>query len=522
MCLLAIQLILFLRLAQAKNVLVMVADDGGFESGLYNNNICQTPHFDALGKRSLVFNNAFTSVSSCSPSRSTIMTGLPNHQNGMYGLHQGYHHFDSFDAVRSLPAILSKNGVKTGIVGKKHVGPEAVYPFDFHATEEDESIMQVGRNITHMKLKVREFLQTSHNSSFFLYVGFHDPHRCGHTHPEYGQFCEKFGDGSAGMGVIDDWSPVHYDPGDVIVPYFVQDTPAARADIAAQYTTISRLDQGIGVMLSELARAGRTEDTLVLFTSDNGIPFPSGRTNLYEPGIREPMLLYSPLHTSTGQRSDSLVSLLDIVPTVLDWFQLDYPSYKLNKHHVELTGTSLLPLLTDSSHTTHTAVYASHSLHEITMYYPMRAIHTSRYKLIHNLNAGMPFPIDQDFYISHTFQDILNRTEHGDSLPWYKTLHKYYMRQELELYDLQTDPREVNNVARDAAYSDVLDSLQISLTSWLNRTADPWLCSPHGVLEDSGPYKQHPQCFPLYNSYKQTRINRQKYYTHNHVIKGDL
>ena len=77
-----------------------------------------------------------------------------------------------------------------------------------------------------------------------MYVAFHDPHRCGHTHPEYGMFCEKFGSGQSGFGVIPDWKPVYYRPEDVLVPYFVPDTPAARQDIAAQYTTISRLDQG--------------------------------------------------------------------------------------------------------------------------------------------------------------------------------------------------------------------------------------------------------------------------------------
>ena len=77
-------------------------------------------------------------------------------------------------------------------------------------------------------------------------MGFHDPHRCGHTHPQYGAFCEKFGDNSsAEMGQIPDWTPVHYDPKSIEVPYFIPDTPAARKDIAAQYTTISRLDQGI-------------------------------------------------------------------------------------------------------------------------------------------------------------------------------------------------------------------------------------------------------------------------------------
>ncbi len=77
-----------------------------------------------------------------------------------------------------------------------------------------------------------------------MYIAFHDVHRCGHTYPQLGQFCEKFGNGDPGMGVIPDWKPVLYDPDDVIVPYHVQDTPVARADIAAQYTAYSRLDQG--------------------------------------------------------------------------------------------------------------------------------------------------------------------------------------------------------------------------------------------------------------------------------------
>lgn len=79
---------------------------------------------------------------------------------------------------------------------------------------------------------------------FFLYVGFHDPHRCGHTHPEYGAFCQFFGNGETGMGHIPDWHPITYDPTQVEVPHFVQDSLSARRDIAAQYTTISRLDQG--------------------------------------------------------------------------------------------------------------------------------------------------------------------------------------------------------------------------------------------------------------------------------------
>ena len=158
-------------------------------------------------------------------------------------MHHDVHHFNSYNEVLSLPQMLKKANLLTGIIGKKHVGPSGVYNFNVEHTEENHSILQVGRNITHIKLLVGQFLQKAknQNQNFFLYVAFHDPHRCGHTHPEFGDFCEKFGNGLPGMGVIPDWNPLYYKPEDVLVPYFVQDTPAAREDIANQYTTISRL-----------------------------------------------------------------------------------------------------------------------------------------------------------------------------------------------------------------------------------------------------------------------------------------
>ncbi|KAG8224908.1 hypothetical protein J437_LFUL006266 [Ladona fulva] len=224
-----------------------VADDAGFEMGVYNS-ICITPNLNALSRKSLIFNNAYTSVSSCSPSRSAILTGMPNHQNGMYGLHNGVHHFDSFNGVRSLPSILGENGIRTGIIGKKHVGPERTYPFNFSETEENNDINQIGRNITNIKLLVREFLRSNKSEPFFLYIGFHDPHRCGHTTPQYGEFCEKFGNGDDGMGLIPDWIPIYYDPKEIKLPFFVQDTPAARKDVAAQWAVMTRLDQGYLIM----------------------------------------------------------------------------------------------------------------------------------------------------------------------------------------------------------------------------------------------------------------------------------
>ncbi|KAF5292225.1 hypothetical protein FQA39_LY14040 [Lamprigera yunnana] len=477
------------------NVLLILADDGGFEIGAYRNRICQTPNLNRLAKQSLIFNNAYTSVSSCSPSRSALLTGMPSHQNGMYGLHQGLHHFNSFDKIESLPKILKNNGIRTGIIGKKHVGPKSVYPFDYEQTEENNSILQVGRNITHIKLLAREFLNNN-TSPFFLYVAFHDPHRCGHTNPEYGEFCEKFGNGDIGMGTIPDWHPIYYQADQIDLPYFIPDTPKARQDVAAQYITISRLDQGVGLLIEELKKSGHYDDTLIIYTSDNGIPFPNGRTNVYDSGIAEPMFISSPKTTDRhNQVTYSLASLLDIVPTLLHWYDIDNNSID---GIPELTGRSLLPLLKkEPMNRTSEAVYFSHSLHEITMYYPMRAIRTQRYKLIHNINYNAPFPIDQDFYLSLTFQDMLNRTRNKIPLNWFKSLGSYYYRPEWELYDLKMDPGELKNLAEKPKHKQLFEKLQEKLLKWQRETKDPWLCAPHSVLEDAGEYKNNAQCMGL-------------------------
>lgn len=424
----------------------------------------------------------------------------------MYGLHHRVHHFNSFDRVRSLPKILKKHGYRTGIVGKKHVGPELVYPFDFSQTEDTHHIMQIGRNITLMKNYVHQFLQQSAKDTrpFFLYIGFHDPHRCGHTSPEFGPFCNKFGNGEPGMGLIEDWDPKEYHPDEVKLPFFVPDTPEARADLAAQYTTIGRMDQGIGLFLKELDLAGFTEDTLVIYSSDNGIPFPSGRTNLYEPGMSEPLLISNPLNRQHwGKETDALASLIDITPTVLDWAGVPYPKYHIfERKHVHLTGKSLLPLTQSQqlSDDDNDVVYASHSFHEVTMPYASRLIRTTDFKLIHNINYQLPFPIDQDFYSSATFQGILRRTTSGEPTQWYKTLDEYYYRPEWELYNIENDPMEKTNLVYRAQYQQLLQGLKTRLSEWQNKTQDPWICAPHAKLEDSGNYPSYGVCCPLFNN----------------------
>lgn len=132
------------------------------------------------------------------------------------------------------------------------MGPSSVYPFDFAYTEENGSVLQVGRNITRIKLLVRKFLREHREQEkergggetqpFFLYVAFHDPHRCGHSQPQYGSFCEKFGNGDQGMGRIPDWQPQRYTPEQVEVRRTPSDiitcSPGFREDVGGDDGTL--------------------------------------------------------------------------------------------------------------------------------------------------------------------------------------------------------------------------------------------------------------------------------------------
>ena len=151
------------------------------------------------------------------------------------------------------------------------------------------------------------------------------------------------------MGKIPDWTPVEYKPEGIQVPHYHLDTPTTGMDIAAQYHSVSRMDQGFGLFLKTLKEYGYENNTLMILTADNGIPFPNAKTNLYDSGMEdlEPMIISNPMATERwGQKSSALVSTVDIVPTVMDWFGLEYPEYRLfGLNPVILQGRSLLPIL---------------------------------------------------------------------------------------------------------------------------------------------------------------------------------
>jgi len=442
------------------NIILIVADDHGKDAGCFGNKIIRTPGIDQLAADGIIYKNAYSTVSSCSPSRSVILSGMYNHANGMYGLEHEEHHFQSFNTVKSLPVMLKEIGYRTGRVGKFHIAPESVYKFDeVMSAGAANDMASLARSPIEMVDKIEGFISKDTSTPFFLYCAYDDPHRAFpfNTWPQP----NSFGNRSQGYPGI---SEVKYDPKKVIVPSFLPDNSEVRKEIAQYYQSVSRMDQGISKIIQLLTAKGLYNNTLIIYISDNGIAFPGAKTNLYEPGINLPCIVKMPGSEFKGTKRDAFLSWVDIAPTLLDFAGADEKAYPA------LQGRSFKNTVSKDPISGWDEIYASHTTHEITMYYPMRMVRSGNYKLIWNIAYRQPFPLALDLVQSNTWRSAENLLVYGK-----RRKNDLIKRAQFELYDLEKDPDEINNLASTKKYSGILDTLKNKLKAFQQRTKDPWI-----------------------------------------------
>src|SRR3984957_1789313 len=237
----------------ARNVLLIIADDQGYDMSCCGGRV-KTPVLDNLAANGTLFTQGYATVSSCSSSRATLYTGLYSHTNGMYGLAHDVHNFSLLDDVKTLPWMLKQAGFRTALVGKKHVKPDALLPYDAWLAPEQPGI----RDVAFMAHEAGRWIKAHGDAPFFLTVGFSDPHRD----------ATNFGNSRA-------WPEVKreiYSPSGVLIPSHLPDLPGVREDLAQYYESVSRLDSGVGLLLKELRQSGHEPETLVIYLSDNGRP----------------------------------------------------------------------------------------------------------------------------------------------------------------------------------------------------------------------------------------------------------
>ncbi|EMI45500.1 heparan N-sulfatase [Rhodopirellula sp. SWK7] len=477
-----------------RNVLFIITDDESPTLGCYGDTCAVTPAIDAIAADGLIFRNAFATTASCSASRSVVMSGLHNHRNGQFGHQHHYHKFASFQDVigLSLPRVMQRAGYRTGHIGKYHVAPEEIYHFETY-------LKGNGRNAVEMAEKSKSFLTDgSDDRPFFLYFATSDPHRGGgvDNDSELELKPNLFGNRPR-KGSHDAVEEVFFDPADVVVPPFLPDTPETRSELAQYYQSCSRIDQGVARLVRILKDADLYDKTMIVFTSDHGMAFAGGKTTVYEGGLRVPMVVRDPYQSERGVESDAMISHIDITPSLLDFAggldrEANAPKDMLNvkkywkeknaspmdnrdggKPFDRYHGKSWMGVLADPSKSHHSEIFASHTFHEIQMYYPMRVIRDDKYKLIWNIAHPLPYPFASDLWAASSWQAQLAKGT--DASYGNKTVGDYVQRLEFELFDIAADPDETTNLADSSGHTEVLKQYQEKLKAAQKRYQDPWV-----------------------------------------------
>ena len=488
----ALSLVWFLQAAE-RNIIFFITDDESPTLGCYGDTAANTPAIDAMAKDGTVFLNAFATTASCSASRSVVMSGLHNHANGQYGHTHHFHKFSSYHDVvgLALPRVLANEGYRTVHIGKYHVAPEEVFHFEDYRRGNS-------RNPVQMAKAVADVIESDDERPFFIYFGTSDPHRGGGKDNRVeGEFKPDHFGNRANGGSHEGVTETFYKPEDVIVPPFLPDTPECRLELAHYYQSCARIDTGVAELVKLLKAAGKYDKTLFVFTADHGMAFPGGKTTVYEGGLKVPFVVRNPYEEKRGVRSEALISPVDITPSLLDfaggldakvngpakwvdprkyWKDKPYAAkenrgggYKFRSYH----GQSWIPILGQADDRSRSEIHASHTFHEIQMYYPMRVVRDREYKLIWNIAHGLPYPFASDLWAASTWQAQWAK---GKDAPYGQmTVDTYVNRPAFELYDIQKDPYEGNNLAENPEFADVLAAYKAKMKAFQQKMKDPWV-----------------------------------------------
>ncbi|QDV07952.1 Arylsulfatase [Planctomycetes bacterium Poly30] len=412
------------------NLLLLVSDDQGTALGCYpdgwGEGVVQTPRLDALAARGVRFTRAYAPSAVCTPSRSSIYTGLMPAHHGATG----------FEAVRPDVKVwgtwFAEAGYRTGLIGKIGAKPIAGFPFDFIARslKEDEDARSLEWHVEELDA----FLAQDDGRPWVLVVNFRDSHW---PFPTDGA---PYGDSSV--------EP--HDPAKVRVPATLFDAPEVRGEIARFYDGLRRMDATVGAVVDRLASRDLGPSTIGMFTSDNGPPFPFAKTTLYEAGIHMPLIAWGS-GVPAGATSDAFVSLVDLLPTFLDLggkaAPLDAFDGRSFAHLVSGREAPATPWPD--------AIFATHDTHRVDPDIPSRSVRFGNWKYIRSWSEGLRFE-NLVMRTSDTWRAMALAAD-GGNVDLAARMTTFVLRPGEELFDLADDPSELNNLARSEAYAEPLD-----------------------------------------------------------------
>ena len=405
------------------SVVLVISDDHGVEDlGAYGNDVVKTPNLDRLAAEGVRFSRAFTTTAMCTPSRSSLYTGLYPHSHGSH-----MNHGSVRPGIQTMPDYLLPLGYRVGLAGKRHVKPAEQFPFEYMELDPES---------------IHRFVTADGGKPFVLIVAPNEPHVIEFGFPETERFSEN----------------------EIPMPPYLVDTLETRQQRAGYYELIARLDEKVGEVIDVLEDQELFDDTIFIYTSDHGAGFAFEKWTCYEAGLRVPLMVRWPGQVRAGRVTEAMVSLVDLLPTLIE-IAGGVPSKPID-------GRSFLSLLREQTNEHRSHVYGAHTTQGIIKgsAYPVRSVRSRTHKYIRNLNPEGTFTnlVTEDGIVG--WRSWLDAAATDPSAATRTNL--YRRRPAEELYDLTVDPYELNNLAAEPALGSILENLRAELDRWMTEEGD--------------------------------------------------
>ena len=459
--------------ANAPNILLAISDDQSYpHAGIYGCKAVKTPGFDRIAREGILFNNAFSAAPGCSPSRASMLTGKYIWELEDAGSHASY--FPS--KFVTYTSILDANGYKVGYTGKgwgpgkwKEAGRKVNPAGEAFNDIEDPNVPKYIRQTDYFE-NFKVFLQgKKKNQPFCFWYGASEPHRRYKT----------------GIGIDNNMSI-----DEVNVPGFLPDVKSVRSDMLDYLYEIQHFDLHLNKMIELLEDMGELDNTIIIVTSDNGMPFPRAKANLYEYGFHMPLAIRWGDKIKPGRIIDDLISLTDIAPTIIDIIS-DSGGMK-SRNINDMSGRSFTNILLGDEEglvePERSEIFSARERHSCSRWknlsYPIRAIRTHDYLYIKNFKpdrwpAGAPVKFIDDGQLVPGFHDIddfqesyIYENRSVDTIKYYFDL-AVAKRPLEELFNIKKDPYCLNDLSALPEYQEILIKLRNDLNDKLTESGDP-------------------------------------------------
>lgn len=415
------------------------------DHGCYGNKDVLTPNIDRFASQGMRFEHCYNSAPMCAPTRMSLYTGIHPVRNGAHPNHSAV-----YPHIRSLPHYLNDLGYRTALLGKRHEMPTQNFPFAFLGGRHHDNGDGVDLDLD----AAGKFITDNKRRPWCLVVTSNQPHTPWNR-----------GDATA------------YADKKLKLPEYLVDTIETRVGLMNYYAEITYMDSQFGRCLEQLENTGQTDNTIVIYLSEQGSNFPHCKWTCYDSGLRSACIIRRPGWIEAGSTTTAMVQYIDILPTLLHVITGSNPVQ-------DFDGRSFLDVLNGQrrEHRAHVfGIQTSKGIGGGPEAYGIRTVRNQRYRLIWNLNHRNKFSngVTRRFKAYESWARLGETGHQFAADQWYR----YQYRDEFELYDLQNDPFEMNNLAERADLKSEVSDLKSEIEKWMKQQGDKGAATEYAARE---------------------------------------